>query len=217
MSRKPGAAGGSMIGSHIRLSSQGTSPARRNFLRKAAGLAMAPVVLSACAGSGPTSTEPDRINRRRQIETDFYVTLERCFAIAPDSRALVARAVGVLVFPTVVATSAVSGAQSGMGALREGNVFSGYFLLTAEWDAPARSADVYSFVFLLTTFGAVNQFRDSIRRGAVDTRPALPTIHPDGRIDTASPPAPLLMLVFDGRSLLAKPGLSAYSIVPLEL
>lgn len=65
-------------------------------------------------GMGPLSSE-----KQRQVTADTREVLDRLYAIAPGSRALVAKARGVLVFPKQIAAGFVVGGAYGEGELRE--------------------------------------------------------------------------------------------------
>lgn len=99
---------------------------RRDFLIRIP-VACSALAMAGCS-SGPTVTESDRARRRRVIDTNFYATLTRLYAIAPATRQLVSDARGVLIFPTVVALDIGVPEQVGEGVLRIATSMDRYFV-----------------------------------------------------------------------------------------
>ena len=168
---------------------------RRRFICKLAGVAMALPLLPAC--TGPLSTEATRASERRNLETDFDATLERCYLNAPETRKLVANAVGVLVFPTVGPVNPVTGEWAGMGILREGVVFTDSYFLSIP-AGMATQTKVRSIIFLFMDLNALNTFRV--------TKPWR----------AGKPMANVLTLVLQGNAMTTNPSLPAIVVMPLE-
>ena len=89
---------------------------RRNFLRTGAvaslSIAVSVGTMSHAAGSETNAA------KRRSIDAKVQGTMSRLYAIVKGSRELVAKANGVLVFPSVLQAGFVVGGQYGEGALR---------------------------------------------------------------------------------------------------
>lgn len=190
-------------------------PARRLVLRQAGAFVVGSML--GCGGTGPINTEPARASQRSRIETDVVATLERCYAIAPETRALVDEAVAVLAFPTVATTSPGGDEQAGNGALRIGNVFTRYYVLTARWQGRQHDARARSFIFLFSSWDALTPWRTSQALDRIDADIAMPRLLPDGRIDTAASPPPVLLLLLDGPKLAVRPVPAAYTIMQLDV
>ena len=168
---------------------------RRAFVRNLAGAAISLPFLSACAR--PFSTEATRATERRNLETDFFATLERCYLTAPETRKLVAEAVGVLVFPTVGPVNPVTGEWAGTGILREGAVFTNSYFLSIP-AGMATQTKVRSIIFLFMHLNALNTFRVS-------------------KPWRAGKPMPdVLTLVLQGNALMTNPVLPHIVVMPLE-
>ncbi|PWF43995.1 hypothetical protein [Massilia glaciei] len=190
-------------------------PSRRKFLLDAVGLAAAAGFVSACVDTSPLSTVPERDRLRLQIETDFFRELQRLRQVAPASAGLIADAIGVMMFPTVVNSNPVLGEQSGMGALRVANVFTEYYLLSVI-GAAGRQPPTRSYLFLFTTLASLNRFRASDPGAEFDQLSQL-TIGADGRVASAAPGAPLLWLGWEGDRILPLSAQPAFSVAALPL
>jgi lipid-binding SYLF domain-containing protein len=98
-------------------------------------LAALAVAVACTAAVGCTTTgSRDNVNpvaQRTDIDAGIDVTLSRLYESAPESRQLVARAAGVLVFPSVLSVSFGVGAEHGDGALRVDGKTVGYYKTTA--------------------------------------------------------------------------------------
>jgi len=78
---------------------------------------------------GPGTGDPAA--RRKAIDAAVDSSLSTLFQQVPDSRDLVGRAAGVLVFPNVVEAGFVVGASRGQGALRVGGRTVSYHATTS--------------------------------------------------------------------------------------
>lgn len=139
---------------------RGRGMQRRRFLKGLAYQCASLALLGACAE--PASTENTRADRRRAIETSFDATLARSYLADPSSRALVAGAVGVLVFPTVTLVNPVTGEWSGSGALRVGPVVTDYLMVSTGRLDSRPGAPARAIIVLFKTLDALNRFRTQI-------------------------------------------------------
>jgi hypothetical protein len=185
---------------------------RREFFRTTAALVALPLV--ACEFL-PMSTEATRARRRRQIETDFYASLERCYASVPGSRILIDKAIAALVFPTVVTSDPLTGAMSGDGTLRVTNVFASYYLLTDNGERK-HGPGTLTIIFLFNSFDALNRFRDSALWQVSGARVAFPQMLADGQIDTASRPPGVIAMILQGEKLLPAADVAGMYVTPLN-
>jgi lipid-binding SYLF domain-containing protein len=83
---------------------------KRSFLAAAAGA----LVLSACSTTGP-GDKGDPATKRASIDAGVDSALATLYTQASGSRELVAKASGVLVFPSVVSAGFVIGGSYGQG------------------------------------------------------------------------------------------------------
>jgi len=187
---------------------------RRKFLNCAASLTFTPLVLSACAG-GPLSTDSTRAKQRNDIQTDFYVALDRFHSIVPESRALIAKSVGVLVFPVVISTNPLTGEQTGVGALRVGDAFTSYYSITL--DRRAQIAGSRDIILLFKNFDALVQFRKSNSWRVGEMMIAVPTMSANGIFHPGKPNADLIVMVIEGGRLVANPLETGMRVKPYDI
>src|SRR3954468_13326131 len=100
---------------------------KRLFLVAAAAL----LTISACSTTGPGSGSADPAAKRTAIDANVDNALANLYAQAEGSRELVAKARGVLVFPSVVSAGFMVGGSYGQGALRVGGQTAGYYSTAA--------------------------------------------------------------------------------------
>src|SRR5690242_2588682 len=96
---------------------------RRDFLHKStAVLALGGLVLAGCTANRNAGAEQaaGAADQRRAIDADVDSTIQRLYSTVSGSRELVAKASGVLVFPSVLKAGFIVGAEHGKGALRVG-------------------------------------------------------------------------------------------------
>lgn len=189
------------------------APQRRVMLVRAAAALAAPLL--ACGGTGPLSTVPARAERRANIERDVEAALARCLRLAPEARAALDAAVGVLVFPTLV-TAGVNGELAGDGALRTGPVFSGYYLLSATPNG-AGPERVHALIFLFTTLAALSRFRSAPAWPLGEQDLALPLLGADGRLAPQAHGAAVLAIALGDYHVLPALTLKGLRVGPLDL
>lgn len=133
---------------------------RRHLLVMSASLA----AVAAVAGCTTTSREGgdgSPAARRRSIDTASTSALSRLYEQVPDSRTMVGKARGVLVFPSVVSAGLVVGASHGDGQLRVGDRVDGYYSTTSASVGLQAGADSRAIFILFMTQAALDKFRNS--------------------------------------------------------
>jgi len=133
---------------------------RRHLLVMSASLA----AVAAVAGGTTTSREGgdgSPAARRRSIDTASTSALSRLYEQVPDSRTMVGKARGVLVFPSVVSAGLVVGASHGDGQLRVGDRVDGYYSTTSASVGLQAGADSRAIFILFMTQAALDKFRNS--------------------------------------------------------
>jgi len=178
---------------------------RREFiLTTSAALAATGSVLAGCTTTPPSSA-PDtlgRADRRRSINAAVDSTLARLYTTANGSRELVAKARGVLVFPSVIQAGFWIGGQYGEGALRVGGQSTGFYSTAGGSFGLQIGAQSKAIIFLFMTQDALDRFRDSDGWAVgADATVALVKIGANGNIDTSTATAPVQAFVLTNAGL----------------
>ncbi len=186
------------------------------------GLAILALALAGLAFTGCTTTAPKdqatATEKRSEIDANTDAALSRLYEAAPDSKALVNRAKGVLVFPNVLGASFVVGAEHGNGVLRINGKNSGYYSTSAGSFGFQAGAQSKAIVLLFMTQEALDQFRNSSGWTAgVDATVAIATIGANGTIDTNTAKQSVIGFVLTNAGLMAGVSLHGAKINKLEL
>ncbi|VTU14277.1 hypothetical protein SRS16CHR_01012 [Variovorax sp. SRS16] len=147
--------------------------------------------LAACsiAFVGCTTTRPadhaSSTSSRTSIDAQVDASLSKLYDSVAGSRDMVARARGVLVFPSVVGASLGVGAEYGRGALRVNGRTQAYYSTTAGSIGFQAGAQSKAVIYLFNSEEALNKFRNSKGWTAgADATVAAATIGANGSIDT---------------------------------
>ncbi len=163
---------------------------RRLFTPKVTlSLALLGTVLSGCSTTGnqPPSQATNEA-QRRSIDTSVQGTLSRLYQGTPGARELVAKARGVLVFPSVVQAGFVVGGEHGDGALKVDGSTAGYYSITSASIGMQSKAIIYLFM----PQDALDKFRNSNGWSAGgDASVALVKVGANGQIDTTTTTKPV--------------------------
>lgn len=193
---------------------------RRNFMVKStAVLALGGLALSGCTANRNTGAEQaaGAADLRRSIDADVDSTLQRLYATVAGSRELVAKASGVLVFPSVLQAGFVVGAQYGKGALRAGGQTVGYYSTTSGSLGLQAGAQSKALIFLFMTQDALNKFRNSDGWSAgADASVALVRMGANGTIDTTTASKPVQAFVLTNAGLMADASLQGTKVSRLN-
>ena len=190
-----------------------TMPTRRTAL----ALALACTALAACTTTGP-GTEGSASAKRAEIDAGVNGALARLYESHPDSRELVARASGVLVFPKVVSVSFGVGGEHGDGALRMRGGTVGYYSTSTGSIGFQAGAQSKAIIMLFMTPEALAKFRDS--KGwtvGADATVAVADIGATGKIDTKTAQQPIIGFVMSNAGLMAGVSLQGAKITKLDL
>lgn len=188
---------------------------RHVFAAATLGLALA---LGACStttadGGGATSSE-----KRASIDADVNGALTKLYSQDPDSRAMVARARGVLVFPRVVSAGLVVGGSYGQGALLVGGQPVGYYSTTAGSVGLLAGADSKAVYILFMTDESLNKFRASNGWTAgADASISLVKTGASASIDTQTGQQPVVGYVLTNAGLMANLALDGTKISRLNI
>lgn len=172
------------------------------------GVAVLAVALAGLTFAGCTTTapkdQPTASQQRNEINSKADATLSRLYKSSPDARALVQRAKGVLIFPTVLSAGFVVGGEHGNGVLRVGGRNEGYYSTTAGSIGFQVGAQSKAIVLVFTAQDALDKFRHS--NGwtvGADATVAIANIGANGRIDTNTVKQSVVGFVLNNAGLMA--------------
>jgi len=173
----------------------------RNFEMKAGRSAIyisLIAVLVLLAGSAPGSA-----GTAGEINAGVNATLDRIYRQVPGTRALAAKAAGVLVFPTVVKAGVGIGGEYGEGAMRVGGKTVAYYNTVAASVGFQLGAQARSVIIMFMTADALASFQriDGWKVG-VDGSVALITIGAGGSFDTDKITSPVIGFITDNKGLM---------------
>ncbi|MBB5198280.1 lipid-binding SYLF domain-containing protein [Glaciimonas immobilis] len=179
---------------------------------------MTGLTITGCTTTSPSDANADPGKRRREIDTGIDTTLSRLYTAAPHARELVAKASGVLVFPSVLAAGLWIGGQYGEGALRIANRTEAYYSTASASIGLQIGAQSKALIFLFMTQDALNKFRNS-KGWAVgaDASVAVLKIGANGDIDTTSLTSSVLAFVLTNSGLMANLTLEGTKVTRLNL
>jgi len=140
---------------------------------------------------------------RSQIDADVNAALYRFDREIGGARELVARAAGVLVFPSVVKAGLGIGGEYGEGALRRGGRADAYYNIVSGSIGFQLGVQVRTVIIIFMTEEALGSFRR--KRGwkvGVDGSVTLITIGVGGSIDTNQIKSPVIGFILDQKGLM---------------
>lgn len=168
------------------------------------------LVMALAAGSlamvGCTTIRPETQAAPRADSTTVNAranaALERLYQTAPGAREMVARAKGVLIFPSVIGGSFIVGVEHGRGVLRVGGHNKGFYSTTGAsvgWQAGGQSKAV---IYVFNTQQALNKFlaSDGWSVGA-DATVAVGRVGANGSVDTTTAEGPVASYVLTNAGL----------------
>ena len=193
---------------------------RRNFMRTGATV-LAVAGLSFAVGTATmTHAAASETNaaKRRSIDAKVQGTMSRLYANVKGSRELVAKANGVLVFPSVIQAGFVVGGQYGEGALRVGGKSVGYYSTVSGSFGLQAGGQSKAIIFLFMTRDALNRFRRSDGWSAGgEGSVALVKVGANGVIDTNTATAPVEAFVLTNAGLMGDVSLSGTKVSRLKI
>ncbi|MDR0214020.1 MAG: twin-arginine translocation pathway signal [Comamonas sp.] len=155
---------------------------------------------------GCTTTKPETQSAPRADATTVNAranaALERLYQTAPGSKEMVARARGVLIFPSVIGGSFVIGVEHGRGVLRVNGQNRGYYSTTGAsvgWQAGGQSKAV---IYVFNTQEALDKFLSSEGWSVgADATVAAGKIGANGSVDTTTAQGPVTSYVLTNAGL----------------
>jgi lipid-binding SYLF domain-containing protein len=137
------------------------------------------------------------------IDAEVDGALRRFYRHVHGSHELVRKAMGVLVFPTVIKAGMGIGGEYGEGALRIRGRTIAYFNTISASFGFQLGAQARSVIILFMTHEALDHFRDTDGwKVGVDGSVAIITVGVGGSIDTNKITSPIVGFIFDGKGLM---------------
>ena len=138
-----------------------------------------------------------------EINAGATATLEKFYAQFPGSRAMAARASGILVFPTVIKAGIGIGGEYGEGAMRIGGRTVGFYNVISgsigfQFGAQARSV----IIMFMTPQALANFQRIEGFRVGVDGSVVVVVVGAGGTIDTDKITSPVIGFILDSKGLM---------------
>jgi len=160
---------------------------------------MALVVAFALLGAGTQS----KAASGAEINAGVNATLEKFYAQFPGSRALAARASGILVFPTVIKAGIGIGGEYGEGAMRVGGRTVGFYNVISGSVGFQFGAQARSVIIMFMTPQALGNFQriEGFRVG-VDGSVVVVVVGAGGSIDTDKITSPVIGFILDSKGLM---------------
>ena len=177
------------------------------------------LLLGACSSTiTNNSASSSPAAQRQSIDAQVNNAMSSLYAQVPDARDVVAKAKGVLVFPSVVSAGFVVGGSYGQGALREGGAITGYYSITSAsvgWLAGANSKALY---LAFMTQEALDKFKASNGWTAgVDANVTAVTVAANGSIDLRAIREPVVSFTLSNGGLMANLSVEGTKITKLNM
>jgi len=193
-----------------------TFPVLRRVGLAAATIGVAGLLFAGCSTTSPKDSATSS-EKRESMNSAANATLTKLYEASPQSKELVARARGVLVFPDVLSGSFIVGAEHGNGVLRVGGANAGYYSTTAGSIGFQAGAQSKAMVLLFMTDDALNKFRNSSGwTVGADATVAVVNVGANGRIDTNTAQQPIVGFVMNNGGLMAGVSLAGTKISKLN-
>src|SRR4029450_12662262 len=161
---------------------------------------------------------PPTFETRASIDANVNGAMTKLYSQDPDSRAMVARARGVLVFPSVVSAGFVVGGSYGKGSLVLGGHPVAYYSTAAGSVGLLAGADSKAVYILFMTDEALNKFRASNGWTAgADASISLIKTGASASVDTQTAQQPVVGYVLTNAGFMANLALDGTKITRLEI
>ncbi len=187
---------------------------RRQFLRGVVG--GAGVIW--LAGCNTPSTTAEKAQVKSEIDAAVPTTLDRLYKEVAGSRDVVAKAVGVLVFPDVLKGGVGIGGEYGRGALQVAGKTVDYYSIGGGSLGLQLGAERRSVVFLFMNDEALKDFQNSSGWTAgADASVSIPDAGTGGKVSSAAATTPVIAYVFGHSGLMFNASLEGTRISKLDL
>ena len=168
--------------------------------------------------STPSASKADPMSKRQAIDSNVDAALTRLYAQDPSSREMVAKARGVLVFPSIVSAGFVVGGSYGQGALRMRGKSERYYSTAAGSVGLLAGAESKSVYLLFMTQEALDKVlaSDGWTVGA-DASVTLITVGANAQVDSKTAQQAIVGYVLTNGGLMANVSLEGTKITPLAI
>jgi lipid-binding SYLF domain-containing protein len=129
-----------------------SSTTRRRVLAVGGGAAGAAII-----GGGPALAAMSAA----EIDSQASAALQRLYGSSEKARELSARAVGILIFPSILKAGFMIGGQNGDGVLRIGGRSAGYYRITAASFGLQAGAQTFSYALFFITPSSLDFLKKS--------------------------------------------------------
>ena len=166
----------------------------------------------------PSKSAADPMSKRQAIDANVDGALNRLYAQDPSSRELVAKARGVLVFPTIVSAGFVVGGSYGQGALRMRGRTEQYYSTAAGSVGLLAGAESKSVYILFMTQEALDKFRAS--KGwtvGADASVTVVNVGANAQVDSKTAQQSIVAYVLTNGGLMANLSLEGTKVTPLDI
>jgi lipid-binding SYLF domain-containing protein len=189
---------------------------KRNFLVTSASLAAVALLSTACTTTGGASGDPAA--QRAAIDSGVDSALSRLFTESAGSKELVARARGVLVFPSFVSAGFIVGGATGTGAMRKGGKTTGYFRMSEGSVGFLAGAQSQAVFILFMTQEALSRFEASNGWTAgVDGTITVANVGASADVSTLTGQQPIIGFVLTNGGLMGSVSMNGSRITPLDI
>jgi lipid-binding SYLF domain-containing protein len=164
-----------------------------------------------------TTTDNRKVPRRQKTDADADATLARLMSTVGGSREVIAKARGVLVFPSVVSAGLGIGGEYGEGVLQVGNFVEDYYSIASVSVGLQIGAQSKALIFLFMTQDSLDKFRRSQGWSVgADASVAVLRVGANGALDLTSVNAPVVAFVMTNAGLMANLTLEGTKITRLK-
>ncbi|QNN55888.1 twin-arginine translocation pathway signal [Diaphorobacter ruginosibacter] len=178
----------------------------------AAAVAVGSMSMVACTTTKTDTAAAPRMDSTT-INTRANAALERLYTTAPGSKEMIAKAKGVLIFPSVVGGSFVVGVEHGRGVLREHGTNTAFYSTTGAsigWQIGGQSKAV---IYVFNTAEALAKFKASNGWTAgADAQVTVGRVGANSSIDTTTAQEPVVSYVLTNVGLEAGVSLNGSKI-----
>ena len=174
--------------------------------------------ITGCSTTTTSARGSDPIAKRQSIDSSVDSALSRLYAQDPGSREMIAKARGVLVFPSIVTAGFVVGGSYGEGALRVAGQTSRYYKTAAGSVGLLAGAETKAMYILFMTDEALAKFRASNGWTAgADASVAMMKTGATAAVDSATAQQAVIGYVLAKGGLMANLSLEGTKVTPLDL
>jgi lipid-binding SYLF domain-containing protein len=194
---------------------------KTKFLALASAAALAVGSITGCSTtttSTPTASSADPMAKRQAIDANVDGALSRLYAQDPSAREMVAKARGVLVFPSIVSAGFVVGGSYGQGALRMRGKTERYYSTAAGSVGLLAGAESKAVYFLFMTQESLDKFLAS--NGwtvGADASVTVVNVGANAQVDSKTAQQAIVGYVLTNGGLMANVSLEGTKITPLTI